>query len=76
MMHEGAIRVMDGLWRSCRDPSGQDPKDERRKAEGGKLKEYTGFSLTGRKLECQQGRHAGQTPWQRACDEGHGEDED
>ena len=24
----------------------------------------------------QKGRHAGQTPWQRACDEGHGGDED
>ena len=62
VMQKGAVRVMakggrwkdpagderDGLWRSGHGPSGQRP--QRRKAEGSRLKEYTGFSLTGRKL--------------------------
>ena len=91
VMHSGAVRVMadggkwknpagdeeDGRWKSGHGPSGQDPK--RRKAEGGRLKEYTGVLLD-REGSCQRGRqrgrHANQTPWQRVCDEGHGTDED
>ena len=47
-------------------PAGKTPK---MKGGRGKLKGYTGFSLTvgNCQRECQQGRHAGRTPWQRAC---------
>ena len=71
MMHEGAVRVMAEGASGRVLPEEWSCKTHRRKAEEGRLKEYTGFSLTGRKLS-----EAGQTPWQRACDEGHGEDED
>ena len=57
MMHEGAVRVMaEGAsgralqvtrWTASWP---QRARPQRRKAEVGRLKEYTGFSLTGRKL--------------------------
>ena len=53
MMHEGAVRVMaeEAGGTACgRVVMAQRARPRRRKAEGGKLKKYTGFSLTGRKL--------------------------
>ena len=61
MMHEGAVRVMaEGAGgRTLPVPGGTAcggvvmapwARPQRRKAQGGRLKGYTGFSLTGRKL--------------------------
>ena len=61
MMHEGAVRVM------AEEASG---RPQRRKAEEGRLNEYTGLSLTGRKLSeetstrtpCKSGEARANTP--------------
>ena len=61
VMHEGAVRVMaeGASGRTLPVPGGRPVEEwswperarpQRRKAEGGRSKEYTGFSLTGRKL--------------------------
>ena len=58
------------LWRCGHGP--QQARPQRRKAEGGRLKEYTKISLTGRKLS----ERVNQTLWRRVCGAGHGPDED
>ena len=89
MMHEGAVRVVtEGAGgrtlpmtrgTPCGGvvmaPAGKTPKTKgrRRQVEGvhGVLPDRE--EVVRRR---QQGRHAGQTPWQRACDASYGEDED
>ena len=51
-------------------PCRQRARPQRRKAEGGRLKEYTG------REGVNEDTHVDQIPRQRVCYEGHGADED
>ena len=74
VMHEGAVRVMAEGAGGRTLPVTRGTEGRRRSVKGvrGVLPDREEVV----RGECQQGRHAGQTLWQRACDEGHGEDED